>query len=53
MIIFDNNWLRFFESPIVNLFFVLTLLGLFGTPLVRFLGKVYNRVKPPERRAAE
>ena len=53
MIIFDNNWLRFFESPIVNLFFVLTLMGLFGTPLVRFLGKVYNRVKPPERRAAE
>ncbi len=53
MIIFDNNWLRFFESPIVNLFFVLTLMGLFGTPLVRFLGKVYNRVKPPERHAAE
>ena len=53
MIIFDNNWLRFFESPIVNLFFVLTLMGLFGTPLVRFLGRIYNRVKPPERRAAE
>ncbi|MFQ6017356.1 MAG: tripartite tricarboxylate transporter permease [Kiloniellaceae bacterium] len=29
MIIFDNNWLRFFESWIVDLFFVLTLTGLF------------------------
>ena len=29
MIIYDNNWLRFFESPIVDLFFLLTLLTLF------------------------
>ena len=28
MILLDNDWLRFFESPIVNLFFALTLLGL-------------------------
>ncbi|MCH7635884.1 MAG: tripartite tricarboxylate transporter permease, partial [Proteobacteria bacterium] len=53
MIMFDNNWFQFFESPIVVMFFVLTLLGLFGAPLVRFLGKIYNRVKSPERRAAE
>ena len=53
MIMFDNNWFQFFESPIVVMFFVLTLLGLFGAPLVRFLGKIYNRVNPPERRAAE
>ena len=25
MIIYDNNWFRFFESPIVDLFFLLTL----------------------------
>ena len=29
MIIYDNNWLRFFESPIVDLFFFLTILSLF------------------------
>ena len=28
MIILDNEWLRFFESPIVNLFFALTVLSL-------------------------
>ena len=36
MIIFDNNWLRFFESPIVIVFFVFTLTGLFW-PLVALL----------------
>ncbi|MBW1696834.1 MAG: tripartite tricarboxylate transporter permease [Deltaproteobacteria bacterium] len=30
MIIYDNNWLKFFESPIVDLFFLLTLLTLFS-----------------------
>ena len=29
MTMFDNNWFKFFESPIVDLFFVLTILGLF------------------------
>jgi TctA family transporter len=28
MIILDNNWLRFFESPIVNVFFAFTVIGL-------------------------
>ena len=28
MIMFDNNWLMFFESPIVLLFFALTVLSL-------------------------
>jgi putative tricarboxylic transport membrane protein len=37
MIIFDNNWLRFFESPICLLFFGLTVLGLFWSPLVSAL----------------
>jgi putative tricarboxylic transport membrane protein len=37
MIIFDNNWLRFFESPICLLFFALTLLGLFWSPLISAL----------------
>ncbi len=38
MITFDNNWLRFFESPIVVMFFVLSLTGLLWpllSPLVR------------------
>ena len=28
MIMFDNNWFRFFDSPIVLLFFAFTLLSL-------------------------
>lgn len=33
LIIFDHNWLRFLERPIVDVFFVLTLLGFFS-PLI-------------------
>lgn len=43
MIMFDNNWLRFFESPIVVLFFVLTLFGLFWTLLVRLFATISAR----------
>lgn len=43
MIMFDNNWLRFFESPIVVLFFVLTLFGLFWTLLVRLFTTISAR----------
>lgn len=39
MIIYDNNWLRFFESPIVIMFFVLTILSLFW-PLI---SKIWKR----------
>ena len=43
MIMFDNNWLQFFESPIVVMFFVLTMLGLFWSPITAVLGKVFAR----------
>ena len=43
MIILDNNWLRFFESPIANLFFGLTFLSLFW-PL---LGKIMRLLSAP------
>jgi len=33
LIIFDHNWLRFLERPIVDVFFALTLLGFFS-PLI-------------------
>ena len=36
MILLDNDWLRFFESPIVNVFFFLTLLSL-GWPWFKWL----------------
>jgi len=39
MIIYDNNWLRFFESPIVILFFLLTVLSL-GWPAI---SKIWTR----------
>jgi len=35
LIIFDHNWLRFFERPIVDVFFVLTLLGLLSPVLFK------------------
>ena len=46
MIIFDNNFLRFFESWIVYLFFVLTIVGLFGPFLFRRLNALINKMKP-------
>jgi putative tricarboxylic transport membrane protein len=39
MIIYDNNWFRFFESPIVDLFFALTLISLFWP----FISKILTR----------
>ncbi len=49
MIIFDNDWLRFFESPIVDLFFFFTLLGLFGPFIARQLAGLINRFRPAEQ----
>jgi len=46
MILFDNNWLRFFESPIVVLFFALTVLGLFWSTITRALVKLVARKRP-------
>ncbi len=36
MITFDNQWLRFFESPIVVMFFVFTMIGLLW-PMISML----------------
>ena len=49
MIIFDNNWFRFFDSWIVDLFFVFTLMGLFGPILFRQLNALMNRMRPEGR----
>ncbi|MDX1485816.1 MAG: tripartite tricarboxylate transporter permease [Alphaproteobacteria bacterium] len=49
MILFDNNWLRFFESWIVDLFLVFTLMGLFGPFLFRQLNVLMNKIKPEGR----
>jgi len=35
LIIFDHNWLRFFERPIVDVFFLLSILGLFSPLLFK------------------
>jgi putative tricarboxylic transport membrane protein len=35
LIIFDHNWLRFFERPIVDFFFALAILGLFSPLLFK------------------
>ncbi len=43
MIMFDNNWLRFFESPIVVMFFALTVIGLFWPFLGRFMAWLRDR----------
>ena len=43
MILLDNDWLRFFESPIVNLFFALTLIGLTWSWLMVFFKWIFRR----------
>lgn len=43
MIIYDNNWFRFFESPIVDLFFALTLMSLFWPLISKFLTRRVGR----------
>ncbi len=53
MIMFDNNWLRFFESPIVVLFFVMTLTSLLWplvSPQVRRWRTGRQRNRPSENR---
>ena len=45
MIMFDSNWFRFFESPIVDGFFLMTALGLLW-PLIGPLFKRLFRAKP-------
>ena len=45
MIIFDNNWFRFFERPFVIVFFVLTILGLFWSHFMRAGGWLANRIR--------
>ena len=47
MIIFDSNWLRFFESPICIFFYVLTVLSLAGP----FIGKGIGRLMRTSMRA--
>jgi putative tricarboxylic transport membrane protein len=42
MIIYDNNWFRLFESPIVTLFVVLTFVSLFWPMIRRMFGKAKN-----------
>jgi putative tricarboxylic transport membrane protein len=39
MIMFDNNWFHFFESPIVVMFFVLTAVSLFWPLISRMISK--------------
>ena len=46
MIMFDNNWLHFFESPIAVMFFVLTFLGLFWSVITRAVGRWISRARP-------
>ena len=41
LLIFELDWLKFFERPIVVVFFVLTLLGLLGP---RIFGAIYGRL---------
>ena len=43
MIMFDNNWFEFFESPIVVLFFILTITSLFWPVLSPWVRKLINR----------
>lgn len=50
MIIFDSDWTRFFESPVSNLFFVLTALSLASPFLKPFVSRLLQRKKPSPTR---
>jgi len=43
MIMFDNEWSRFLDSPIVLMFFVLTLLSLFWGPIAHGMQRAFRR----------
>ena len=45
MIILDNNWLRFFESPIVNMFFAFTVIGLSWPWLKAGVARLFRRAE--------
>ena len=53
MIIFDSRWWRFFESPIVNLFFALTVLSLLGPVVAPKLSALMKRIYPRMRSPME
>ena len=46
MILYDNNWWRLLESPIVVMFLVLTILGLFRSTITRAVSRVISRKRP-------
>ena len=48
MILLDSNWLRFFESPIVNMFFAFTVLGLTWPWLSALASSLWSRRKIAE-----
>jgi putative tricarboxylic transport membrane protein len=43
MIIFDQNWLRFFSRPIVLVLFAITLLSVFTPLIARVVRKAFRR----------
>ena len=45
MIMFDSNWFRFFESPIVDFFFLLTVTGLLWPLIGPLFSKLIGRSK--------
>ena len=47
MIMFDNNWFAFFDSPIVVFFFILTMTSLFWPALSPRVRKLFHRDAPP------
>ncbi len=49
MIMFDNNWLRFFESPWVDVFFALTVVSLLSPFIGRPLSALIKRFRPSQQ----
>ncbi len=46
LIIFDREWLMFFERPIVVAFFILTVVGLFWPIVSRRMGAIVKNMRP-------
>ena len=46
LLIFEHDWLMFFDRPIVVTFFAFTVMGLFGPTVIRFLVRIFRGTRP-------
>jgi putative tricarboxylic transport membrane protein len=53
LLIFDQNWIRFLERPIFDVFLILTTFGLFSSHIFGLLGRGFRRARDGRAEEAE